>query len=83
MRLGEIEGDADPLTRVERDWVEHARNPVAAAEGDEHKRLVAEWLGHGNGKFALDDLAARGGGQAVAGRVDIVRTHAEGDMPFR
>ena len=82
MRLGEIEGDGDPLARLERDRVEHARNPVAAAEGDEDERLVAKGLGHGNGKLALDDLAARGGGQAVPARVDIVRPHAEGDMPI-
>jgi hypothetical protein len=29
MRLGEVEGDADPLARFERDRTEHARNGAA------------------------------------------------------
>ena len=69
------------LARFERHRIEHARDPVAAAEGDEDQGLVAKRLGHGNGKLALNDLVSRGGRQAVAGRVDVVRPHAEGDMP--
>src|SRR5579862_6447480 len=69
MRLGEVERDADPLARLERDRIEHARGPVVAAEWYENQGLVAERLGQRNGELALDDLASGGRRQAVSGRV--------------
>ena len=78
MRLGEIEGNAGSA-RLERDRVEHTRNSVAAAEGDEDlPRCRAPRLRKREARWTTWLPAA--GGQAVPGRQIAVRPHAEGDV---